>query len=159
MVKAVLVVGTLDTKEKEIAYLCERIRFANLETVLMDVSCKQNSAEIPVDVSCESVAKEADKTFAEVRQLDKKSAVRIMSEGSSKIAQKMLKERRFGGVIALGGANGTEIASYMMRQLPLAFQSAWCPALPQETSSVGTKDIVMINLSEISPESDYQASL
>jgi uncharacterized protein (UPF0261 family) len=147
MAKTVLVVGTFDTKEKEIAYLCERIRSANLEIVLMDVSCKEKSTEIPVDISCESVAKEADNNFAEVGQLDKRSAVRIMSEGSAKIAQKMLREGTFEGVIALGGANGTEIASYTMRQLPIGFPKVMvsCVASGNVRPYVGTKDIVMIN--------------
>jgi len=49
-------------------------------------------------------------------------------------------------MIALGGGNGTEIATYVMRQLPVGFPKIMvsCVASGNVRPYVGTKDIVMI---------------
>lgn len=118
MVKPVLVLGIFDTKEKEIIYLRKRIEAEGLRVLFMDVSCKTQKPGTPVEISCEAIAREEGKTFAEISQLDKISAVRVMSAGAAKKVLKMVAQEEFYGMIAMGGGNGTEIATYVMRQLP-----------------------------------------
>ena len=146
MVKPVLVLGTLDTKEKEIIYLRKRIEAEGLRVLFMDVSCKTQKSGTPVEISCEAVAGEEGKTFAEISQLDKISAVRVMSAGAAKKILKMAAQEEFYGMIALGGGNGTEIATYVMRQLPVGFPKIMvsCVASGNVRPYVGTKDIIMI---------------
>jgi len=121
MGKPVLIIGTLDTKEKETLYLRQRIEAEGLRVLFMDVSCKAQKFGAPVEISCEAVAGEEGKAFAEISRLDKISAVRIMSAGAAKKVLRMVAQEEFYGVIALGGGNGTEIATYVMRQLPVGF--------------------------------------
>jgi len=146
MVKPVLVLGTFDTKEKEIIYLRKRIEAEGLRVLFMDVSCRTQKLGAPVEVSCEAVAGEEGKTFSEVSQLDKISAVRVMSAGAAKKVLKMVTQEEFYGMIAMGGGNGTEIATYVMRQLPVGFPKIMvsCVASGNVRPYVGTKDIVMI---------------
>ena len=146
MGKPVLVIGTMDTKEKENLYLRQRIEAEGLLVLFMDVSCKAQKPGAPVEISCEAVAGEEGKTFAEISRLDKISAVRIMSAGAAKKVLRMVAQEEFYGVIALGGGNGTEIATYVMRQLPVGFPKIMvsCVASGNVRPYVGTKDIMMV---------------
>jgi uncharacterized protein (UPF0261 family) len=146
MGKPVLVIGTLDTKEKEIIYLRKRIEAQGLRVLFMDVSCRTQKLGTPVEIPGETVAREEGKTFGEISQLDKISAVRAISAAAAKKVLKMVAQEEFYGVIAMGGGNGTEIATYVMRQLPVGFPKIMvsCVASGNVRPYVGTKDIMMI---------------
>ena len=75
MAKRILVIGTLDTKAKELLYLQRRIEVEGMETLLMDVSCKSKQSGFPCDVSCRTVAGEIGREVEEIAQLDKISAL------------------------------------------------------------------------------------
>jgi uncharacterized protein (UPF0261 family) len=147
MERRILVVGTLDTKAKELVYLKGRIEAEGVKTLLMDVSCKSQQTEIHPDVSCRTVAREIGKEFKEIAQLDKISALRLMTDGAMKVAEKMVTEGKFHGVIGLGGANGAEMACSVMRLLPIGFPKLMvtCVASGNVRPYVGTKDIMMAN--------------
>jgi uncharacterized protein (UPF0261 family) len=83
----------------------------------MDVSCKSETPEFSSEVSCRAGANEIGKDFKEIIQLDKISAVQMMTQGATRISERMLAEEKFQGVIGLGGANGTEIACSVMLTL------------------------------------------
>ncbi len=143
----VLVIGTLDTKGKELLYLRGRIEAEGARALLVDVSCKSQKTEFRSDVSCRTVAREIGKEFDEIAQLDKISALRLMTEGAMKVAEKMVTEGKFHGVIGLGGANGAEMACGVMRMLPVGFPKLMVTPVASGNVRpyVGTKDIMMIN--------------
>lgn len=147
MAKTILVIGTLDTKAKELGYLRKKIEAEDVESLLMDVSCKAVTAESLSDISCTIVARECGKNFDEIGRLDKVSAVNLMTEGAIKIVKRMFGERRIHGVIGLGGANGAEITCSVMRTLPIGFPKLMitCIASGNVRPYVGTKDIMMAN--------------
>ena len=43
MAKTILIIGTLDTKAKELAYLRERIEAEGVKSLLMDIGCKSET--------------------------------------------------------------------------------------------------------------------
>ena len=147
MAKTILLIGTLDTKAKELDYLRKRIEEQGVQTLLMDVSCKAAPAESVSDISCNMVAKESGRDFDEIARRDKISAVNLMTEGAIKIAKGMFDERRFHAVIGLGGANGTEMTCAVMRTLPIGVPKLMvtCVASGNVRPYVGTKDIMMYN--------------
>jgi uncharacterized protein (UPF0261 family) len=147
MAKTILVIGTLDTKAKELVYLQRRIEAEGVKTLLMDVSCKSEQSEFPSDVSCRTVAREIGKEFEEIAQLDKISALRLMTDGAMKVAEKMVAVGEFHGIIGLGGANGAEMSCSVMRILPIGFPKLMvtCVASGNVRPYVGTKDIMMAN--------------
>jgi len=147
MAKTILVIGTLDTKAKELVYLQRRIEAEGVKTLLMDVSCKSEQTEMHPDVSCRTVTREIGKEFEEIAQLDKISALRLMTEGAMKVAEKMVTEGKFHGVIGLGGANGAEMACSVMRLLPIGFPKLMVTPVASGNVRpyVGTKDIMMAN--------------
>ncbi|MEE9612974.1 MAG: Tm-1-like ATP-binding domain-containing protein, partial [Desulfatiglandales bacterium] len=147
MAVTVLIMGTLDTKAKELNYLRERIEAEGVQSLLMDVSCKAAPSASPSDISCNRVAKESGKDFDEIAKLDKTSAVNLVTEGAIKIVKSLFDERRIHAVIGLGGANGAEITCSVMRTLPIGFPKLMvtCVASGNVRPYVGTKDIMMSN--------------
>ena len=147
MERRILLIGSLDTKAKELVYLQGKIEAEGAKTLLMDVSCKSEQTEFHPDVSCRMVAREVGKEFEEIAQLDKISALRLMAEGAVKVAAGMATEGKFHGVIGLGGANGAEMACGVMRMLPVGFPKLMVTPVASGNVRpyVGTKDIMMMN--------------
>lgn len=153
MSNTVLIMGTLDTKAKELDYLRQAIRRTGVQTLLMDISCKCGPTEYPCDISCRAVAEEIGMDIKEIEQLDKISAVQKMIQGAVKVVVKRVLEKKCQGIIGLGGANGAEIACTVMRALPVGFPKLMvtCVASGNTRPYVGTKDIMMVNtVSDIS---------
>jgi len=147
MGNTVLIIGTLDTKAKELIYLRQRIVAAGAESLLMDVSCGSELTDSPADIPSREVAREIGMDFSAITPLDKTSAVKAMTQGAVKAAERLMTEGKFHGVIALGGANGSEIACTVMRALPVGFPKLMvtCVASGDVRPYVQTKDIMMAN--------------
>ncbi len=116
---ALLLLGTLDTKGTEYAYLRERVRGHGVEVVLADVGLGE-PAGIDPDLSRLAVAAE---TGADPVTLlaagDRGAAVEAMAEAAAALAVRLYREGRIGGVLAAGGSGGTTIATRAMRALPV----------------------------------------
>ncbi|MBW2065511.1 MAG: Tm-1-like ATP-binding domain-containing protein [Deltaproteobacteria bacterium] len=147
MSSTVLIIGTLDTKARELNYLKGRVEATGAQALLMDVSCRSKPIQGKPDISCEEVALEGGESFQHIATLDKNSAVQIMARGAASIAGMMVAEEKINGVIGLGGANGAEIACAAMRSLPVGFPKIMvtCVASGNVRPYVGTKDIIMAN--------------
>ena len=116
---ALLLLGTLDTKGTEYAYLRERVRGHGVEVVLADVGLGEPAGVDP-DLSRIEVAAE---TGADPVKLlaagDRGAAVEAMAEAAAALAVRLYREGRIGGVLAAGGSGGTTIATRAMRALPV----------------------------------------
>ena len=147
MAKTILIIGTLDTKAKGLAYLRSLIEAENVATLLMDVSCKPVTSVNIADISCTAIADTAGKDISKIAKLDKNSAGKLMAEGAEKITKRLLAEASIHGIIGLGGGNGAEIACSVMRSLPIGFPKLMvtCVASGNVRPYVGTKDIMMAN--------------
>jgi uncharacterized protein (UPF0261 family) len=143
----VLIIGTLDTKAKDLRYLQSKLEAEGAQTLLMDVSCKSQPIEDFSGISCRTVAMTGGSEFRAVAGLDKISAVQIMIKGATKITNGIFDEGKIQGVIGLGGANGAEIACAVMRTLPVGFPKVMvtCVASGNTRPYVGAKDIIMVN--------------
>jgi uncharacterized protein (UPF0261 family) len=147
MGNTVLIIGTLDTKGRELGYLKNQIQAEGVQTLLMDVSCKSRQLTNLGDISCETIAMTAGKGFEEIALLDKSSAVQVMTAGAAELVKGFFDQAKIQGVIGLGGANGAEIACTAMRTLPVGFPKLMvtCVASGNTRPYVGAKDIFMAN--------------
>ncbi len=145
--KSVLLVGTLDTKEKEYRYVRERLEAEGVRTLMMDVSCKRCEAAASSDISCEEVARAAGTDFSSVSRMERLPANRTMTQGAIKVAQALFEEGKFQGIMALGGSNGTAIASAVMQRFPVGMPKLMVSTMASGDvrNYVGYKDIVMVN--------------
>lgn len=144
--KTVALVGALDTKGQEYAFLQECIRRNGMATLLIDFGVLGAPAIWP-DITRQQVAAAGG---ADIRvlaaQRDRGSAIAAMARGIEVLLPKLYAEGRFHGVIALGGGGGTSVAAAGMRALPYGVPKVIVSTVAGGDVSgyVGVKDIVMI---------------
>lgn len=117
--KTILVVGTYDTKDDELNYLCGRIVDQGGRVLTMDVSVLGDPST-PTDYSKHAVAEEGGSSIqAAIDSGDENTAMQIMAYGASLLASRLHTEGKVDGVIILGGTMGTDLALDVCQALPL----------------------------------------
>ena len=142
----IAVLGTLDTKGEEHAFVAEVIRARGHTPLLIDVGTLE-APTIRPDISREEVARAAGLDFAALQsRRDRGESVAAMSQAAPAILVRLLTENRIDGVISLGGGGGTAIATAGMRALPIGFPKLMVSTLASGHTAqyVGVKDIVMM---------------
>jgi uncharacterized protein (UPF0261 family) len=112
----VVLVGTLDTKGEEYAYLRERLEAGGVDTLLVDVGT-QGPPLTRADVPPEDVA--AAGGFDLAALTDRGAAVEAMCAAAPVVVRRLFDEGRCQGVLAAGGSGNTAIATAAMRALPV----------------------------------------
>ena len=115
----IALVGTLDTKGREYAFLRERLRESGVDVLVIDAGINEPVGLEP-DVSREEVARAAGADAAALAAAgDRGAAVTAMAAGAEAIVRELYAARRFDGILALGGSGGSSIAAPAMRALPV----------------------------------------
>ncbi|HYV32717.1 MAG TPA: Tm-1-like ATP-binding domain-containing protein [Candidatus Binatia bacterium] len=142
----IAILGTMDTKGEEHAFVAEQIRQRGHRVLIIDVGALE-TPKLPPDISRLEVAAAAGVDFAAlVAKRDRGEAVSAMSRGAPVVLAKLVAEKRIDGVISLGGGGGTAIGTAAMRALPVGFPKVMVSTLASGNTAqyVGVKDIVMI---------------
>jgi uncharacterized protein (UPF0261 family) len=116
-VKTVVVMGTMDTKGRELAYLAQRVREAGCRALLMDVGAHAGS-DVGADIPAGQIAAAAGEDIASIRALPRGEAVEKISEAATSYLKRMIDSGEAHGVIGVGGSGGTTICAAAMRALP-----------------------------------------
>jgi uncharacterized protein (UPF0261 family) len=120
MAKTVALIGTLDTKGPEIAYLRDRCRDLGLETLVIDSGILGEPLGIEADFSREAVAQAAGSDLETIRQAGSRgAAVHEMMRGVRKVVLDLYGAGRLQGVACLGGAEGAVLGAHAMQALPV----------------------------------------
>lgn len=142
----IAVIGTLDTKGAEHAYVAELIRSKGHATLLIDTGSGAPPSVTP-DVSREEAARAGGIDLpAILARRDRGEAVTAMGNAAAKLLADLVAAGRIDGVISLGGGGGTAISTAAMRALPIGFPKVMVSTLAAGNIApyVGTKDIVMM---------------
>lgn len=142
----VLVIGTLDTKGPETRYLAERIRDLGCSTLVLDSGILGEAEGIVPEISRQQVALAAGSTIDALRNAGSRGkAVEQMLKGVRKIALDLYAEKKIHGLAALGGAEGTVLATAAMKALPIGIPKLVVSPIASGRRSfgpfVGTKDV------------------
>lgn len=145
----VLIIGALDTKGTEIALLKELIEQQGLNNILMDTNMGDEPAIIP-DISAREVASAGGGDIMEIRaSRDTGKFTPIMIKGAIAKALELLESGRLDGIISIGGASGTTLATAVMKALPFGipkFMLSSTASMPGYAAEyIGTKDITMMH--------------
>ena len=146
MSKIIAVLGTLDSKGHEHAFVAEEIRKQGCEPLLIDVG-SLGEPQVKADYTRYDVAAAADKNLAELYAAkDRGACVVAIVEAVPIFMAKLQAEGKIDGVISLGGGGGTSISTAAMRALPIGFPKLMVSTLASGNTAhyVGTKDIVMM---------------
>lgn len=145
--KYIVLVGTLDTKGKEIDY-CRRIaEDMGFNTIVIDVGIL-NEPYIKGDLTREEVAElGGNKLSYIIEKGDKNFAIETMASGVKIIVSKLFKEGQLHGLLSLGGGQGTYLGTSAMQVLPLGIPKIMVSTLTSGDVQrfIGIKDIVMVN--------------
>ena len=143
---AILLIGTLDTKGTEIAFVRDLLDSAGLRTVVIDAGVLQPPHFTP-DISREEVYAAAGTSLEVVRQTgDRGRAIEAAARGVAKIAVDLFSQGKVDGVLSLGGSAGTTIGTAAMRALPFGLPKLMVSTLAsgQVRPYVGVRDILMM---------------
>ena len=142
----VALVGTLDTKGRDFAFLAARLRAAGAEVIVIDVGTGAPDGLIP-DVDGEAVAAAAGTSRAELRAAsDRGRAVTEMGRGAAVVVADLVARGRVGGVLAAGGSGGSSIAGQVMAALPVGLPKLLVSTMASGDVSpyVGAKDVCIM---------------
>jgi uncharacterized protein (UPF0261 family) len=147
MPATVLLLGTMDTKGVEFAYVRDLIREWGHDVLLIDVGVLGEPRLSP-DISAGEVAAAGGASLAELRaRNDRGEAMRAMALGVSELVPRLYREGAFKGVLGLGGSGGTSIATAGMRELPVGVPKVMISTVASgdTRSYVGVTDITMMH--------------
>lgn len=149
----ILLIGTLDTKGREIAYCREKIRELGSDAVVLDSGILGEPLDIalgPDDIARENCALAAGTTIEALRAAGTRgAAVEKMREGVRSTTVRLYREGKIHGVLCLGGAEGAVIGSYAMRALPVGVPKVIVTPIASGRRHygqlMGTKDIFVVH--------------
>lgn len=142
----VVLLGTLDTKGHEYAFVRDRLRAADADVLLVDVGVHEPEGSEP-DVTRQEVAAAADEDVAALAAAgDRGAAVEAMGRGAEALLMRLHAEGRVGAVLALGGSGGSSIAARAMRALPIGVPKLLVSTVASGDTRpyVGASDIAML---------------
>jgi uncharacterized protein (UPF0261 family) len=146
MTKTILLIGTLDTKGAEYAYVRDLIGGRGHRTILLDAGVVGDPSFVP-DISAAQVAEAGNSSLDALRmKADRGAALDVMTRGAANLAARLYAEHRFDGVLAMGGSGGTALGAAAMRVLPVGVPKLLLSTLASGDVQpfVGIKDVTMM---------------
>lgn len=148
---AVVLVGSLDTKGREYAYVRERLRLEGVEVVVVDTGVLGEPPFEP-DVSAAAVAAAAGARLEDLR-FDREgsdrraAALAVMERGAVSIVGGLHAAGRVAGVMGLGGSGGSTVVSGVLRSLPVGLPKLLVSTLASGDvrTFVGTSDLTLVH--------------
>ena len=146
----VLLIGTLDTKGPEIAYVRDRVRALGVETIVADSGILGEPLDIVPDVTRAEVARLAGTDIDALRNAGSRGkAVHGMLAGLRKLAFDLYRDGRLQGAVALGGAEGAVLGASAMMGLPIGIPKVIVTPIASGHRTfgplVGTKDVMVVH--------------
>jgi uncharacterized protein (UPF0261 family) len=144
---AVLLVGTLDTKGTEVAFVRDLLRAAEVAVLIADAGVLAPPAFVP-DIPRERLYAAGGADLEQLRRAaDRGKAIEAAARGAAALARDLHSRGELDGVLGLGGSAGTTIATSAMRALPFGVPKLMVSTLAsgQVRPYVGVRDILMLN--------------
>lgn len=149
----VLLIGTLDTKGREIAYCRDKIRELGSDAVVLDSGILGEPLDItlgPNDISRADCATAAGTTIDALRGAGTRGqAIEKMQEGVRALTLRLYEQGKIQGVLALGGAEGAVLGANAMRALPVGVPKVIVTPIASGRRHygqlMGTKDIFVVH--------------
>ena len=145
----VLLIATFDTKADEALYLRRKMESLGCRVLSMDAGILLESGTV-TDINRRQVAEAGGSSIREmVASGDKGKCIDAMRKGACALSRKLYDAGEFQGVISIGGAQGTDIATATMRELPFGVPKFMVSTVASGRATfgpfVGTKDIIMMH--------------
>jgi uncharacterized protein (UPF0261 family) len=142
----VALIGTLDTKGPDFAFLAGRLRAGGVDVVVIDVGTGEPAGMTP-DIDGDTVAEAAATSRSELRAgADRGQAVTEMGRGAARVVADLAARGQVGGVLAAGGSGGSSIAAQVFAALPIGFPKLLVSTMASGDVSpyVGARDVCVM---------------
>ena len=146
MTKTICMVGALDTKGDDFAFLKAEIEKRGCQTLTVDTGVLGEPLFEP-EVSRDEVASAGGTPISSlVVAQDRGSAMAVMTEGIQHVVRRLFDDGKIDGVISMGGGGGTVIGTSAMRALPVGFPKLMVSTVASGDvgAYVGTSDITVM---------------
>ena len=147
MPKTIAVIGALDTKGPEFAFVKAEIERRGHRALVVNTAVVGAPTFEP-DIPAERVAEAGGASLAALRaQADRGAAMEVMTRGVARVVKDLYDAGKIDGVLGMGGSAGTIIGTSAMRALPVGVPKVMVSTLASGDVKpyVGTKDVVMIH--------------
>jgi uncharacterized protein (UPF0261 family) len=137
----------MDTKGQEAMFIAECLKAEGIAVKIIDAGIK-GECTAPVDVTREEVAQAGGKSLGDVQNIGHEGeSLQVMTNGAIQCAQELYRQKKFQGIIGLGGSMGTTLGSGVMRSFPVGVPKVMISTMASRDTRafVGTKDILMLH--------------
>ena len=146
MAKTVCIVGTMDTKGTEFAFIKTQIESAGVSTCVVNTGILGDPQLTP-DISADEVAEAGGSSLQALRdEGDRGNSVTVMAQGAAALVAEKQAAGEIDGIISLGGSAGTTIGTTAMQAVPVGVPKIMVSTLASGDTSpyVQFKDICMM---------------
>ncbi|MXY27566.1 UPF0261 family protein [Candidatus Poribacteria bacterium] len=146
MAKTVCIVGTMDTKGVEFAFIKSQIESAGVSTCVINTGIL-GEPQLSPDVSADEVAQAGGSSLQALRdEGDRGNSVAVMAQGAATLVTEGHAAGEIDGIISLGGSAGTTIGTTAMQAVPVGVPKIMVSTLASGDTSpyVQSKDICMM---------------
>lgn len=148
MDRRIVIVATLDTKGDQVQYLKERIEKDGQTTCVIDIGVAGDAPFKPT-FDHHEVAKKAGTSIEGIFALkNRRAGLEKMGEGAALIIEELFAKDELGGLLAVGGSQGTAVSLQIMKHVPIGIPKlllttiAYSPAIIPDM--VGGSDLMML---------------
>jgi uncharacterized protein (UPF0261 family) len=150
MSKTAVLIGTMDTKGPEMAYLRDRLRSLGLGTLVVDSGILGEPLGIVPDISRAEVAIHGGTTIQALRDAGSRGrAVAGMRDALKSLSRTLYADGRLDGIVSMGGAEGAVMGAAAMMQLPVGVPKVLVSPIASGHHFfhplVGTRDIMVVH--------------
>ena len=142
----VVLLGTLDTKGLEYAFLRDRVREHDVDVLLLDAGILGEPLTTP-DISRDEIAEAGGVEVAGlVAEGDRGAAITAMARGAAEVVRRLHGEGRLDGILGLGGSGNSTLIAEAMRALPVGVPKLLVSTVASGDTRpyVGAVDIAMM---------------
>lgn len=146
MAKTVVLIGALDTKGDEFAFVQGLVESMGVDTLVVDFGVMGEPGFAP-DVTRQVVAAAGggDLSYLASGQ-HKDEAMATMAKGLAAVVRRLYDEGRLDGILGMGGTGGTSVATTAMRELPVGVPKVMVSTVAggDVSAYAGSRDITFI---------------
>ena len=146
MGKTVVIIGALDTKGDEFAFVKKAIEASGAKTLVVDVGIMGEPLLVP-DIANVEVVEAGGGNMARLTSgSHKDEAMQTMASGAAAVVRKLYDDGNLHGILGMGGSGGTSVATAAMRTLPVGVPKLMVSTVGGGDISAyaGTKDITFM---------------
>jgi uncharacterized protein (UPF0261 family) len=145
--KTVAVLGAMDTRGDEVAYLKDAVLAAGLNVVTVDLGVLGTPLAV-ADITREQVAEAAGDTLERIQRAardgaDRALATEAMIKGAKVLIGSLVDDCQVDAVVGLGGSSGTSACTAIVRMLPVGFPKLIVTTVAS-MAPIGDADIVLM---------------